>query len=115
MSTLTGGLGELEMLLLLAVLQLDDQGLEAYGSAIRDEVERRTDASLPRGSLYITLDRLEDKGLLRSREAGASPIRGLRPKRLFKVTAEGLRALRRSVAVMSQMQRGLEVVLDLGR
>jgi DNA-binding PadR family transcriptional regulator len=107
-------LGELEMLLLLAVLQLDEQRLEPYGSAIRAEVERRTRTTVSRGSIYVTLDRLEEKGFLGSRESAASVVRGHRPKRLFKITPDGLRSLRRSIAVMSQMQRGLEVMLGLG-
>ena|SRR5688572_22352169 len=104
-------LGEFEALLLLAILQLTEQRQEAYGSAIRDEIESRTGRSVPRGSIYVTLDRLEEKGLLVSREAGASAARGDRPKRLFKVTPSGLRAVKESVAALTRMQRGLEAVL----
>ena len=108
----TTGLGELEILLLLAVLHLSEQGHEAYGSSIREEVERRTNRAMPRGSIYVTLDRLESKGLLTSAEGAASPERGSRPKRLFDVTREGLRALRHSVGVLAKMQRGLEKILS---
>ena len=106
------GLGEFEMLLLLAVLQLTERHEEAYGSAIRGEIEARTRRPVPRGSIYVTLDRLEDKGLLMSREGGASAVRGQRPKRLFRATPAGLRAVKSSVTVVARMQRGLKTVLD---
>ena len=104
-------LGEFETLLLLAVLHLSEQRQDAFGSALRNEIERRTGRAVPRGSIYITLDRLEEKGLLASREAGASPARGNRPKRLFRVTPTGVRAVKTSVTALALMQRGLENVL----
>jgi DNA-binding PadR family transcriptional regulator len=104
-------LGEFETLLLLAVLHLTEHQQEAYGSAVRDEIEARTGRAVPRGSIYVTLDRLEEKGLLASREGGTSAARGGRPKRLFKVTPPGLRAVKASVTALARMQRGLEAVL----
>jgi DNA-binding PadR family transcriptional regulator len=105
-------LGEFEALLLLAVLHLTEQGHDAaYGSAIRGEIESRTERAVPRGSIYVTLDRLEDKRLLVSREGGTSTARGQRPKRVFRVTPAGVRAVRASVKAVIRMQRGLEAVL----
>jgi DNA-binding PadR family transcriptional regulator len=104
-------LGEFEVLLLLAVLHLTEKNADAYGSAIREEIEARTGQPVPRGSIYVTLDRLEEKGLLGSREGGTSAARGGRPKRIFKVTAMGVRAVKASVTVLARMQRGLEAVL----
>jgi DNA-binding PadR family transcriptional regulator len=107
-----GSLGEFETLLLMAVLHLAERRQEAYGSAIRAEIEARTGRPVPRGSIYVTLDRLEDKGLLASREGASSPVRGHRPKRLFKVTGAGVRAVHASVTAVVRMHRGLEAVLD---
>lgn len=104
-------LGEFETVLLLAVLHLAARGDDAYGSAIRREIEARTERRVPRGSIYVTLDRLEEKGLLASREGGASAARGQRPKRIFKATPAGVRAVQSSVRVVARMQRGLEAVL----
>jgi PadR family transcriptional regulator, regulatory protein PadR len=106
-----GVLGEFETLLLLAVLHLTEQKEEAYGSIIRDEIATRSGRAVSRGSIYVTLDRLEEKGLLASREIGATVARGHRPKRIFKATPDGLRAVKESVTALSRMQRGLEAVL----
>jgi DNA-binding PadR family transcriptional regulator len=106
-----GAIGEFETLLLLAVLQLTEQGREAYGSVIRDEIERRTGRAVSRGSIYVTLDRLEEKRLLSSRHGDTSPARGQRPKRVFSVTPSGLRAVRAAVSAVMRMQRGLKAVI----
>jgi DNA-binding PadR family transcriptional regulator len=103
--------GEFEALLLLAVLHLTEGGQDAYGSAIRAEIEARTGRAVPRGSIYVTLDRLEDKSLLSSTAGSASAERGHRPRRIFKVTPLGVKAARSSVEALTRMQRGLETVL----
>lgn len=78
---------------------------------MRPTVELRTSRPVPRGSSYVTLDRLEAKGLLLSPEAGASAARRHRPKRIFKVTAPGVRAVKASVTAVIRMRQGLETVL----
>ena len=104
-------LGEFEVVVLLAVLHLGARGEQAYGSTIRDEIVARAHRPFARGALYVTLDRLEAKGLVNSRLTGATPGRDNRPKRIFKVSPAGLRAVRQSVAVVANMQRGLEPLL----
>jgi DNA-binding PadR family transcriptional regulator len=101
-------LGEFEVVVLLAVLHLRD---DAYGSSIRDDIEGRAGRPVSRGAVYITLDRLEQKGLLTSKLGGATPGRGGRPKRLFRVTAAGVKAIKQSVASLVRMHRGLEPIL----
>lgn len=108
----TSALGEFETLLLLAVLHLCERQQEAYGSTIKDEIETRTGRAVARGSIYVTLDRLEEKRLLVSRDTSGSSARGQRPKRIFAVTPSGLRAVKLAVSVVDRMQRGLEAVLD---
>jgi len=98
-------LGEFEHIVLLAVLRLAD---DAYGVPIRREITLRTRRELTVGSLYSTLDRLESKGLLRSRTGDPTPERGGRSKRYFCVTAAGLRMLRESRQVINAMWEGLE-------
>ena len=101
-------LGEFEQVVLLSILRLGD---DAYAVSVRDEIARCTGREVSRGSIYITLDRLEDKGLLTSQEGRATAARGHRPKRIFKVTPAGLRGVKASVGAVLRMHRGLESVL----
>jgi DNA-binding PadR family transcriptional regulator len=104
-------LGEFEVVVLLAVLHLTERRELAYGSPIRDEIERRGGRPVARGAVYITLDRLAEKGLLDSKLSGGSAERKMRPRRLFRVTPAGLRSLRQATALFARMHRGLEPVL----
>ena len=101
-------LGEFEVTVLLAVLHLEDLGV---GTSIREEIQRRTGRRVARGAVYVTLDRLEDKGLLASRLDAATPERGGHPRRFFTVTGSGLKQLRHSLAMLAKMRAGLESVL----
>jgi PadR family transcriptional regulator PadR len=105
-------LGEFELVVLLAVLRLGD---EAYGASILQEIARRTRRPVARGSVYITLDRLESKGLLGSERGDPTPIRGGRRKRFFKLKARGLRVLKRTLADLGRLQEGLAPLLEGAR
>jgi len=82
-------LGEFEYLLLTAAARL---GEDAYGAAIREEIEEATGRRCALGALYTTLDRLEAKGLLETWMAEATPQRGGRAKRMVRVTGQGIYA-----------------------
>lgn len=99
-------LGEFEQMVLLAVLRAGD---EAYAVPIREAIERRTGRNVSRGALYITLDRLEEKGYLRSRLGGATAERGGRPKRFYRVQPSGVAALEASREALERMWKGLKV------
>lgn len=66
---------------------------EKYGREIRSTFERRTGQSMPLGSLYTTLDRMEDKGFLRSRIGEAGSDRGGNRRKYYKLTGLGLSSL----------------------
>jgi PadR family transcriptional regulator, regulatory protein PadR len=104
----TTPLGELEQLVLLAILRL---GSEAYGLSVARELEREAGRRLSRGALYTTLDRLELKGLVRWKpEPGGAERRGL-PRRIYTVTARGVAALRTTRRVLHRMWQGLDALL----
>ena len=105
----TGYLGELEQMVLLAVLQLDG---EAFGTGVLQELSERVGRRVSRGALYVTLDRLEEKGMLASRLGDPTPRRGGKPKRYLTVTSPGLEALRRSRAAWMSLWEGLDSVLE---
>jgi DNA-binding PadR family transcriptional regulator len=81
-------LGEFEYLLLTATANL---GEEAYGAAIRKEIEATTGRRCSLGALYTTLDRLEAKGMVQTWMGEATAQRGGRAKRMVRVTPEGVR------------------------
>lgn len=97
-------LGEFEQLVLLALIRL---GEGAYGMAVRREIEARAERDVSIGAVYATLDRLEEKGLVKSRLGEASDARGGRAKRCFSITAAGARALEKSQHAFRQMLEGL--------
>ena len=97
------------MVVLLAILQA---GEAAYGVTIKKQIEARTRRELSRGSIYITLERLERKGFVRSRMGQPTAVRGGRAKRFFRVSPIGVRALRQSLEDLSQMRAGLEPLLE---
>jgi PadR family transcriptional regulator PadR len=103
-------LGEFEQLLLFALLELQEE--DAYGVPIRDVIEGRTGRSLSAGAVYTALDRLQDKGLVTSRESAPTQERGGRRKRLYKLEPAGAEALGRAVRVMEDMSRGLSNRLE---
>jgi DNA-binding PadR family transcriptional regulator len=82
-------IGEFEYLILAASLRLDD---EAYGAAIRREIEEATGGPCSIGALYTTLDRLETKGLVKTWMGEATAQRGGRAKRMVQVTPAGRKA-----------------------
>ena len=100
-------LGELEQLVLLAVLRLGDT---AYAIPILELIEAQTGRRLARGALYTILDRLEQKGCLRSRLGQPLPERGGRARRYFTVTPPAVRALKASRAALLRLWRGLEAL-----
>ena len=93
-------LGEFEELVLLAVCILDG---EAYGISVKNEIEGHTGRSILLGAVHITLYRLQDKGLLKSKLGGNTDKRGDRRKRLFTITPSGLKQLRASQDVRQKM------------
>jgi len=102
-------LGEFEVLMLLGVLRLDD---DAHAPALRAEIERRAKRPVQRGAIYVTLDRLEAKGLLSSREI-ANDGDGARvgPRRAYRVTPRGMRGLRQALGAVERMRAGIESLL----
>jgi PadR family transcriptional regulator len=102
-------LGEFEVLILLAVLRLGEQ---AYPPAVRQEIERRAQRSVQRGAVYVTLDRLEAKGLLTSRLHDDDSPAATRPRRVYRASPKGLRAVRRALHAVERMRTGIEPLLD---
>jgi DNA-binding PadR family transcriptional regulator len=97
-------LGEFEYLMLTAAARL---GAEAYGAAIRQEIEDATGSPCSIGALYTTLDRLERKGLIKTWMGDPTPERGGRPKRMVRITPRGIEAATSFYSAVRRVSRGV--------
>ena len=84
-------LGEFEELTLLAVCAVKG---DTYGVPVQRFVEKATGRRVTMGAVYRALERLEDKGYVRSFMGSAAPVRGGKAKRLYEATAEGRKVLK---------------------
>jgi DNA-binding PadR family transcriptional regulator len=100
-------LGDFEQMILLAVLCAAQNGGEAYGITVHAELERRAARRIARGAVYMTLDRLEKKGLLHSSTGAPTAERGGRARRCYTVTRPALAALRASQRALTRLWEGL--------
>jgi DNA-binding PadR family transcriptional regulator len=96
-------LSEVEQLILLAVLKVEG---EAYAVPIRRLVRTETGIDLPRGTVYVTLDRLEQNGMVASWESKPLAIPGGKKRRLFRLLPAGMAALRASTRATQRMLEG---------
>jgi DNA-binding PadR family transcriptional regulator len=102
-------LGEFEYLLVTAAAGLGD---EAYGAAIREEIEVTTGRKCSIGALYTTIGRLEKKGLLKTWMGEATRERGGRAKRMVRVTPKGVQAAKDFYDAVMRVSRGASWVSD---
>lgn len=99
-------LGHFELLVLLALLRHDD---EAYGVPIAKAIEQSTGKRVILASVYNTLERLEEKGMVRSTIGQPTSERGGRAKRYFSITTAGMREVRAAKRALTLLWRGLPV------
>jgi PadR family transcriptional regulator PadR len=103
-------LGEFEQLVMLALVRLKD---EAYGMRVRREIQSRTERSVTIGSVYATLDRLENKGYVVSSVARPGSSTKGRARKYFHLTPDGARALLDRQDAIRRMTEGLSLRNDL--
>lgn len=103
-------LGDLEQLVLLALLRL---GTEGYGVSVQQEITARTGRSLSFATIYTTLNRLEAKGLVSSRLGESTAERGGRRKTYYTVNRHGKEAVRDALRALRTMTRGLGAAWEL--
>jgi PadR family transcriptional regulator, regulatory protein PadR len=103
-------LGQLEQLMLLAVMRL---GTNAYGMMIRRVIEEQTGREIAIGAVYSTLERLELKGYIKSVFGDPTHERGGRAKKYFLLNASGQKALVESQRILAQMKKGFEPIFEM--
>jgi len=97
-------LGNFDLMLLLAILRLDE---DAYGVTIARELEEQTGREVVVASVYATLERLEERGLVTSCVGESTPERGGRAKRYFRITTAGIREVRDARRSLMNLWKGL--------
>jgi DNA-binding PadR family transcriptional regulator len=99
-------LGEFEQIVLLAMARVGD---DAYAVSVHDEILQTTGRSVSIPAVYVTLSRLDKKGLVESWMGDPSPTRGGRAKRHFKLSEAGREALSEARNVLDQLWAGLKL------
>ena len=98
-------LGAFEQAVLITVIRLEG---EAYGRGILKEVQVRLDRDIAPGAVHATLDRVEKKRMLSSNLGSGTAVRARRPRRYYRVTPAGVRALYKAREAVETIWRGLE-------
>jgi DNA-binding PadR family transcriptional regulator len=104
-----GRLGDVELLVLLTILRL---GEHAYGVSIAKEIQATDGRAVALASLYLTLERLEQRGLVRSELGEPTAERGGRAKRYFTVTPKGLAGVKAARRVLTTLWSGIPELGD---
>ncbi|GMV11124.1 MAG TPA: helix-turn-helix transcriptional regulator [Gemmatimonadaceae bacterium] len=102
-------LGDVEQLVMLALLRLGDAG---FGAAVQREIAERAGRDVTLGAVYTALARLEEKGYVRSRVGDPLPQRGGRRRRHYDVLPAGRVAITEAWRAMRALSRGLSAQLD---
>jgi DNA-binding PadR family transcriptional regulator len=104
-------LGEFEEIVLLTIAILFK---DAYGVAIKEEIESRLTRDVSMGALHAALVRLEDKGYIKSFQGEITEERAGRPRRYFQMTALGKKAMEYSRETREQLWKAIpKVSMDL--
>ena len=98
--TLGTHLSDFELIVMLVLLRLGD---EAYGVPIAREIEEQTGREVKLGSVYATLERLEEKGFVASELGEPTRERGGRAKRYFHATKHGIRKVRETRQALTRL------------
>ena len=101
--------GEFEYLILTSAARLSD---DAYGASIRSEIEKATGRACSIGALYTTLDRLEQKGYVKTWMGDPTPQRGGRSKRIVRITSSGVKAATDFFNTVARISQGASWAAD---
>jgi len=102
-------IGEFEQVVLLSLLRL---GNGAWGAAIRRDIQERIERELPVSVVYVTLQRMESKGMVKSYVGEPTAERGGRRRRHYLIDTPGEQALGRSYRALKKMAEGMETRLE---
>ena len=105
-----GYLGNFELMVLLAVMRLDREG--AYGVPIAREIEDTSGRTVALASVYASLERLEERGLVTSSLGDPTPERGGRARRHLTITGKGIREVQEARQALTKLWNRLPHLKD---
>lgn len=100
-------LAEFELLVMVAAMRLGDD--DSHAVSIAADISERTGRAVRRANVYMTLQRLEEKGLISTSLGDSRPERGGKPRRLVSPTRDGVAAVRATMAGIHAMTRGVKI------
>ncbi len=103
---MTHTLKQTEQVVMLAILRKQP---DAYGVSIYEELEKRLDKEIPMATIYLTLETLEKKGFVKSKQGQATAERGGRAKMFFQITGKGQAALNASLQQLDRLRQGVNL------
>jgi PadR family transcriptional regulator, regulatory protein PadR len=99
-------LKQTEQVVMLAILRKQP---DAYGVSLFEELEKRLEKEVPMATIYATLEKLEKKGFVKSRQGPATAERGGRAKMFFEITGKGQKALNASLNALDRLRSGTKL------
>jgi PadR family transcriptional regulator, regulatory protein PadR len=99
-------LKQTEQVVMLAILRKQP---DAYGVSIYEELEQRLSKAVPMATIYATLETLEKKGFVKSKQGHATAERGGRAKMFFEITGKGQMALNASLQQLDRLRAGTKL------
>jgi PadR family transcriptional regulator, regulatory protein PadR len=97
-------LKQTEQVVMLAILRKHP---DAYGVSIFEELAKRLGKEVAMATIYSTLEKLEKKGFVKSRQGTATAERGGRAKMFFEITGKGQTALNASLNALDRLRMGI--------
>src|SRR5260370_35946163 len=104
---MTATLKQTEQVVMLAILRKQP---DAYGVSIYEELETRLNKAVPMATIYATLETLEKKDFVKSKQGQATAERGGRAKMFFEITGKGQMALNSSLKQLERLRQGTKLV-----
>ena len=99
-------LKQTEQVVMLAILRKQP---DAYGVSIYEELENRLTKAVPMATIYATLETLDKKGFVKSKQGPATAERGGRAKMFFEITGKGQAALNASLSALDRLRQGIKL------
>ena len=102
-------ISQVDEMVLLAALRL---GEAAYSVSMIHEIEERTGRKMSHGAVFVSIERLEEAGLISTERGDPLDSRGGRPRRMVSVTPKAIDQLRENREALMRLWEDVTQVVD---